>query len=153
MFLGRTPSISTYTSSTPADVPVRIAARLIDVLLLGAIGATLGKLIGFGFDWLSATAAIVFLYFVLMDVVLGATLGKLVLGLRVISPEGGRPMLRESLTREAFTVVGAIPFVGPLLALGAWIWIISTIRSSALHQGKHDILVGGTRVVRHTIVT
>ena len=140
-------SISTSISPSPADVPVRIGARLIDALLLGIVGATLGKLIGFGFDWLSATAAIVILYFVLMDVVFGATVGKLVLGLHVIGPQGGRPTVRESLTREAFMVVGAVPFVGPLLALGAWIWIILTIRSSALRQGKHDMLAGGTRVV------
>jgi hypothetical protein len=64
----------------------------------------------------------------------------------------GCPTYHESLIREAFTVVGAIPFVGPVLALGAWISIVWTVRSSALRRGKHDILAGGTRVVRHGIV-
>ena len=50
--------------------------------------------------------------------------------------------------REAFTVLGAISFAGPLLALAAWAWIIATIRSTPLRQGKHDMLAGGTRVIR-----
>jgi hypothetical protein len=66
----------------------------------------------------------------------------------VMGAAGGRPTVREAFTREAFTVVGAVPFAGPLIALGVWTWIILSIRSSALGQGKHDILAGGTRVVR-----
>jgi uncharacterized RDD family membrane protein YckC len=139
--------ILTDFSPQPAEVPIRIAARLIDAMVLGTVAAVLGKLIGFGFDWLSASTVIVILYFVLMDVSCGATLGKLALGLRVIGPTGSRPTVRESFTREAFTVVGAVPYVGPFLALGAWAWIIVTIRSSALRQGKHDALAG-TLVVR-----
>lgn len=141
-------STSNDTWQTPADVPIRIAARLIDALIVGTVDAVLGKLIGFGFGWLAVSAGIVLLYFVLMDVCCGATIGKFALGLRVTGPSGGRPTLRESFTREAFTVLGAIPYAGPLLALGAWVWIILTARSSALRQGKHDVLAGGTRVVR-----
>ncbi|WP_437949867.1 RDD family protein [Sorangium sp. So ce296] len=69
-------------------------------------------------------------------------------GLRVVGPDGGRPSLNQALVREAFTLVGSIPIVGPLLALAAWVWIDMTIRSSPLRQGKHDLLAGGTRVVR-----
>jgi uncharacterized RDD family membrane protein YckC len=142
------------SASTPADVPVpaelpaRVAARAIDVLVLAAIDAGLGRLIGFGFDWLIIGAALVFAYFALLDTMVGATLGKLALGLRVIGPNGSRPTLRQALIREAFVVIGAIPFVGPLLALAAWVIIIVTIRSSPLRQGKHDRLAGGTRVIR-----
>jgi uncharacterized RDD family membrane protein YckC len=133
----------------PAELPIRIAARAIDVLLVGAVDTVLGKQIGFGFDWLLISAAIVILYFAVMDVYVGATLGKLALGLRVIGPGGGKPSMVQALTREAFIVLGAIPFVGPLLALASWAWIIATIRASPLRQGKHDVLAGGTRVVRH----
>jgi hypothetical protein len=52
------------------------------------------------------------------------------------------------LVREAFTVLGSVPFVGGLLALGSWVWIGRSIRSNGLRQGKHDLLAGGTRVVR-----
>jgi len=103
---------------------------------------------GFGFDWLLIGATIVLAYFVLQDSLARATLGKRVLGLQIVAPGGGRPSLRQALIREAFTVVGSIPFVGPLLALGVWVWIASGIRSSPLRQGPHDLLAGGTRVVQ-----
>lgn len=141
-------AVSSVDSSVSAELPVRIAARGIDVLVLVAIDLGLGRLIGFGFDWLLIGSAIVLAYFALLDVVAGATIGKLALGLRVVGPDGGRPSLRQALTREAVTVVGAIPFAGPLLAIAAWTWIALTIRSNPLRQGKHDLLAGGTRVIR-----
>jgi uncharacterized RDD family membrane protein YckC len=54
--------------------------------------------------------------------------------------------VRQAFAREAFTVAGEVPFAGPLLALAAWGWIIVTIRSNPLRQGKHDLLAG-TRVI------
>jgi len=139
---------SANDGANPADIPVRLAARGIDIIVLVAIEIGLGQLMGYGFDWLLLGASLVYAYFVVLDVGFGATLGKLALGLRVIGPSGARPTLRQALIREAFTLLGAIPFVGPLLALGAWIWIAVSIRASALRQGKHDMLAGGTRVVR-----
>jgi uncharacterized RDD family membrane protein YckC len=129
-----------------AELPARLAARGIDVLIVAAIDVGLGLLIGFGFDWLLIGAAIVLAYFALFDT-MGATPGKLAFGLRVVGPGGGRPTLRQASIREAFMVLGAIPFAGPLLALAAWTTIIMTIRSSPLRQGKHDRLAGGTRVI------
>jgi uncharacterized RDD family membrane protein YckC len=131
-----------------ADIPVRLTARIIDIVVLVAVELGLGQLMGYGFDWLLLGASLVYAYFVGCDVGLGATLGKFALGLRVIGPSSARPTLRQALIREAFTLLGAIPLVGPLLALGAWIWIAVSIRASALRQGKHDMLAGGTRVVR-----
>jgi hypothetical protein len=45
-------------------------------------------------------------------------------------------------------LIGAVPFVGPLLALGVWTWIVRRMQRSPLGQGPHDMLAGGTRVVR-----
>ncbi len=146
-------TISTGISQRPGSIPVRLAARLIDALVLVLAGTTLGKFIGFGFDWLIATAGLAILYWVLMDVCCGATLGKFVMRLRVIGPTGLRPTLRQAFIREAFTLVGAVPYIGPFLALGVWGWIIVTMRSSALRQGKHDLLAGGTRVVQRVMVS
>jgi uncharacterized RDD family membrane protein YckC len=139
---------SDHISVAPADIPVRLVARVIDVLLLVAITGTLGMGIGFGYDWLAISAAIVLFYFALFDTLAGATPGKFVMSLRVIGPDGNRPTLRQSVARESFVIPGAVPFVGPFLALGAWVWIFLTVRSSPLRQGKHDMLAGGTRVVR-----
>ena len=142
--------MSTPASATmiPADLPVRFFARAIDIVIVAAIDVGLGLVIGFGFDWLLTGAAIVLAYFVLLDTLAGTTPGKFALGLRVTGPDGEHPSLKQALIREAFTVVGAVPFVGPLLALAAWVWIAVTVRSSVLRQGKHDLLAGGTRVIR-----
>lgn len=136
-------------SQVAAQLPIRLGARVIDVVVVGGLAVGLGQLMGFGYDWLVTGAALILAYFVLLDVFAGATLGKRVLGLRVVGPDGGRPTLRQAFTREVFTVFGAIPFVGPLLALAAWIWIIVTMRASPTLQGKHDVLAGGTRVVHN----
>lgn len=132
----------------PAEFPVRLLARGLDVLVLAAVDVGLGQVMGYGFDWLLVGSACVYLYFSLLDAWAGATPGKLALGLRVLGPDGGRPTLRQSLRREAFTLLGSIPFIGPLLALAAWIVIARTIRRSPLRQGDHDAFAGGTRVVR-----
>ena len=131
----------------PALLPSRLAARAIDVAVVAAVDAGLGRLLGFGFDWLVLAALVVMGYFTLQDWLAGATIGKALLGLKVIGPDGGNPSLVASLKREAFLLLGSIPFIGPLLALGAWAWIMVSIRKSPLAQGKHDMLAGGTRVV------
>jgi uncharacterized RDD family membrane protein YckC len=133
----------------PAELPARLAARALDVVILVTVDVALGRRIGFGFDWLLIAASVVLAYFVLADAWAGATLGKAALGLRVIDAEGGRPTLRQAFTREAFTVAGAVPLAGPVLALAAWVWIVVTIRSNPLRQGKHD-LIAGTRVIATT---
>jgi uncharacterized RDD family membrane protein YckC len=121
---------------------------VVDAAVATALNVGLGYVMGFGFDWVIVGAAMTLTYFVICDARLGATLGKFALGLRVVGRDGARPSLKEALIRESFTIIGAIPFVGPLLLLAAGIWIARTIRSNPSHQGKHDLLAGGTRVVR-----
>jgi len=133
---------------TPADIPVRLAARAVDVTVVAVLAVALGRVIGFGFDWLVVGAALIWLYFAGLTATLGATLGKLAFGLRVVGQNGGSPSPSQSLKRESFTVVGAVPFVGPLVAAGLWIWFWVVIRRSPLRQGPHDAFAGGTRVVR-----
>lgn len=134
--------------TSPGEFLPRLLARGIDVVVLLVILLGLGRLIGFGFDWLLIGTVTVVAYFVLLDSFIGTTPGKRALGLRVVGPDGGRPSVQQSLLRESFTTLGAVPFAGPLLALAAWIWIAVTIRASPLRQGPHDRLAGGTRVVR-----
>jgi len=126
----------------------RIAARVIDYVVISAVGAGIGVAIGFGFVWLLLTALLVFGYFVVGDVAAGTTLGKAALGLRVEGPSGSQPALGAALAREAFVLLGAVPFAGPLLALVAWVSLFVTIRGNPLGQGWHDRWAGGTRVVR-----
>ena len=137
----------TIHPSVPAEIPARLAARVIDTLALVAIGAALGRQIGFRYVWLVSTASIVLAYFVLADALVGTTLGKAAMRLHVAGTKGNKPTIKQALIRECFTLLGAIPFAGPFLAFGAWVWIVVTIRSSPLRQGIHDRLAG-TRVVR-----
>jgi uncharacterized RDD family membrane protein YckC len=136
------------SGSVSPRLPIRLAARVIDAAVATALNVGLGYVMGFGFDWVIVGAAMTLAYFALCDARLGATLGKFALGLRVVGRDGARPSLKQALIRESFTVIGAIPFVGPLLLLAAGIWIAMSIRSNPSRRGKHDLLAGGTRVVR-----
>jgi hypothetical protein len=131
-----------------AALGIRLVARVIDFVLLGLAGAALGHAMGFGFGWLALTAAATYVYFVAADVLFGCTLGKAALRLRVRGEPGGLPSWKAGCRREAFVVLGAVPFVGPVLALAAWITIAITVRRSPVGEGWHDRLAGGTRIVR-----
>lgn len=132
---------------TPGELLPRLGARVIDGVLLAAVGGVLGIPMGFGTGWLVLQALLVFAYFVLLDVNQGTTLGKRLLSLRVTGPGGDKPTMQEAAAREAFTLLGAIPLLGPVLALVAWIVIGVTANSSQTKQGKHDELAGGTQVL------
>lgn len=125
----------------------RLGARLIDALLLAGLGVAMGGVIGFGVGWLVLQAVAVFAYFVLLDSIAGTTPGKRVLGLKVAGPSGSNPTVQQAARREAFTLLGAVPFVGPPLAAIAWAVIIVTVHGSPTGQGIHDRLAAGTRVV------
>jgi hypothetical protein len=64
-----------------------------------------------------------------------------------IGAGGARPTFGQAAGREAFTLLGAIPYIGPVLALAAWIVIAVTINASPTGQGTHDRIGGGTQVV------
>ena len=148
MGIGSEPEREREPTQMPAGrLLPRAVARVIDAIILGVVGVALGLALDFDFAWLALQAALVFAYFVVLVVTRGTTIGKGLLGLRVTGPHGGAPTVREAAIREAFTLLGAIPYVGGLLAFIAWIVIAVTIHSSPTGQGKHDALAGGTRVV------
>lgn len=120
---------------------------MIDAGAVALVGVPLGLLLDFGPGWLLLQAGLVYGYFVVLDVSWGTTVGKRLVGLRVTGPAGGPPSVRQAAIREAFTILGSVPYVGPLLALVAWIVIAVTINASPTRQGKHDDLAGGTKVV------
>ena len=134
-------------AAAPAGVLPRIVARVIDAVILAVVGGAVGVAMDFNVLWLALQAGLVFAYFVALDVAWGTTPGKRVLGLRVTGPAGAAPSLGQAAGREAFTLLGAVPYAGPLLALVAWIVIVVTVARSPQRQGAHDTLAGGTRVV------
>ncbi len=136
------------TAHVPGTFSSRVIARIIDALVVTAIDLLLGSLLGFGYVWLVLGAAIVLAYFAVLDAAAGTTVGKAVMKLRVVAADGGRPSLSSAVRRESFMLVGAVPFVGPLVAIGLWIWFALRVRADVNGQGPHDGFAGGTRVVR-----
>jgi uncharacterized RDD family membrane protein YckC len=154
----------------PADLGIRFGARLIDSILLAIVNViitavilfgvffsnldagTPGGLASFGFSVGSFVASLVLLaitlgYFVFLESTRGATVGKMLLNLRVQNASGGLPTAEESFKRNAFYVLNIIPFVGGLLQLAAVIYIAVTISQDPGNRGWHDQFAG-TVVVR-----
>jgi uncharacterized RDD family membrane protein YckC len=131
----------------------RFFARLIDGILVN-IAVCLISLFLFDQDywWLVTglfSGVLMFGYFVLFEVSQGATVGKRLLGLSVHGPHGSlKPDLTQSAIRNSFTLLPVVPYLGPLLAVIAYVVIAVTISGSPTKQGKHDELAGGTQVVK-----
>ena len=165
------PADQTARVGTPADLGVRFGARLIDTVVVTVLLVVLGGLLGRAVGSFSADSAQVYLvaamlavltfvvsvgYFTVLESALGATLGKRLLKLRVLGPDGaGRPSLGQALRRNLWMGTGvlrAVPVAGYALALvaqvGAIVTICLSISGDEQHrQGWHDRVAGGTRVV------
>ncbi|WP_446223917.1 RDD family protein [Nocardia sp. IBHARD005] len=138
-----------------ADLGTRFGARVIDQLIVSipltiVLVLILGS--GGGFQLIAGviTALAVYGYYVAMEVTQGGqTLGKKILGLRVVAP-GGAPSLtpEQSLKRNAFVALYAIPCVGQLAFVGLSIYIAVTISNDPNKQGWHDKFAGGTQVIK-----
>ncbi|MGF6881551.1 putative RDD family membrane protein YckC [Nocardia sp. GAS34] len=145
-----------FGMAQPADLGIRIGARLIDSVIVYIPGAIfnfamtyavhgiLGAIIG---GFLFAILGVV--YFVVMEATQGATLGKKILGLRVLGPNGApRPDYQQAFMRNLYLVVNLIYCIGWIGAIGMIIGMMVTIEQSPIKQGFHDRLAGGTQVVK-----
>jgi uncharacterized RDD family membrane protein YckC len=134
------------SESTAAGVLPRAGARAVDAVLLLVAAMAVGGAVGFGWTWFVFQLALVAGYIVGLDTWQGTTVGKRLFRLRVVAGNGyRRPTVAEAAKREAVFLVGAVPFVGPVLAVlgfGAISW--------SIHRGDaiHDRLAG-TDVVRY----
>lgn len=125
---------------------VRLGARALDAAALTALGLASGYPLDYGVVWLVAFAVFALGWFV-GGAAYGRTPGKAALGLRIAAVDGGAVGLAAAARREAFVLLGAVPFVGPLLALAAWIALAVGVRGDPEGRGFHDRWAG-TRVVR-----
>ncbi|MDR3659137.1 MAG: RDD family protein [Mycobacterium sp.] len=149
------PTPGSYGAPTPVqpgELMPRFFARFIDGLIVGALaffGAfSLGSLSDIMVTGLFSGLG-TFVYFVLFEVVAGATPGKMLLGMKVRGPHGmAKPDVKQSAIRNSFTLITIIPYIGGLLAFIAYIYIAITIKDSPCKQGRHDELAGGTQVVK-----
>jgi uncharacterized RDD family membrane protein YckC len=142
-----------WAHAQPGGLGARFFARLIDGILVNIAAFVL---LIFLFDqdyWFLVnglfSGVLMFGYFVLLEVTHGASLGKRLLGLTVHGPGGApKPDLSQSAIRNSFTLLAVVPYIGPLLAIIAYVIIAVTINGSPTKQGKHDELAGGTQVVK-----
>jgi uncharacterized RDD family membrane protein YckC len=110
----------------------RFLAVLVDSILLGIVFGVMGAL--FGQSQVSGgnvsvsltgvpamvTFVIVFLYYIVLETVLGVTLGKLLLGIRVVNMEGFRISWGASVIRNILRIIDALPFAYILGAILIW---------------------------------
>lgn len=140
----------------PAGAGIRLGARIIDGLIIGIpywiilIGVGVGVVDSPGESFLFGIlgSAVYLGYFVHLESSRGQTLGKQLLRLRTVGPQGGHPTPREAFIRNAWVLVGIVPFLGGLASLAIAIWIAVTIGNDPAGRGVHDTWAGGTTVLR-----
>ena len=108
----------------------RFVAYLIDIIILGLVTAPFGtyrvengtasyRVVGAPF----LLSLLVFIaYFTILEATLGATLGKLALGIRVLKADGTKLDWGASLVRNILRIVDAIPYFIPYLLGAILIW-------------------------------
>lgn len=87
---------------------------------------------------------ITFAYLVLLEGSFGATLGKLVLGIRVRRPDGSRIGLGAALIRNLARVVDAFPYVIPYLVGGIAVSRSDTKQRFGDRWGKTVVVLVGS---------
>lgn len=141
----------------PADPTARVLARLVDLIVWLVISvcvhAALGEPLlrgGSGAKWWIAgliTLIIIGTYEVVLPVTRGGTLGKLAMGLGIVSEDGG-PLLQENaMIRVAPAMLAAVPLFGFYLAVIVALISVPLIFSDQRTQALWDKLAH-TLVVR-----
>jgi uncharacterized RDD family membrane protein YckC len=136
----------------PAPLAARAAAVFLDsVITFFGLGFALSLVSGDGSDssdelfrvegwaalaWLAGSWA----YWIVSERVWGRTVGKRLLGIRVVGESGARPTWGQSLARNVLRLVDGIPFVVPYL-LG---FVVAQADDDRRRIGDR---VAGTRVV------
>lgn len=157
----------------PGELLDRFLARLIDGVILGIVYGILAAIFSSIFlqGYIHSTGE-VFIYFLFLSVISsalylgyygylessrGATIGKTVLKLKVVGPDGtSNPTMEQAIRRNiwmAFGLLGVIPvlgsFLGGLASLAAVIMIAVGINSDTVNrQAWHDKFAGGTKVLK-----
>ena len=137
--------VPVYESSPPAGFGIRLAAFLIDnVILTGAFAVLLPILFDESIaaetrsDGALFFSSVVSLsYFTLLVGIWGATLGKRVLGLRIVRVDGSPAGIPRALARELATILSV------LILLGGYLMVAFRSDKRALHD-----IIAGTVVVR-----
>ena len=130
-------------SNPPIDFThwtMRLAAYLIDSIMLGIVVVLImivagGGLLILALSWVILSA----IYFILLDVLWGATIGKKLVGLEVQLEKGGRISPTKSVIRNISKITLVLPIVG---------WMIAVITSGIDRCQKLTDRWAGTTVVQ-----
>lgn len=131
----------------------RFLGRLLDAIIVGipvsivlAIAGLPAQTFGLGGVQGWATSAVTALlwtgYYVVLEGNGGGTVGKRIVGIRVVTADGSDPSYQAAATRNLWLLFGLIPLIGGLVQLIAVIVIAVTIGSNPQHRGKHDEFAG-----------
>ena len=128
---------------------LRVIALIIDAIILGIIAAILFFLLFIPFAIFGAwgwytlyplvVGVLMVLYFLVLEVSWGGTVGKRVLGLRVQTVKGGRITYTQSFIRNISKIYWL------LLLLD---WIVAVVTSGSDRRQKYSDRIAGTTVVQ-----
>lgn len=141
---------TTAVPGAPAELGSRFLARLVDGLVIGMLAVpliALGVLPADGNGGALVLGTAGYLYAASFDAA-GGTLGKRLLRLSVVAPDGARPGLGAGATRNLWLLTSLFPgLVGQSVALGVSVVVAVSIAKHPVELGWHD-RVAGTAVRR-----
>lgn len=109
---------SAQMSRSYKGIGPRMVATILDTVMYfvfaWVVAAVTGGTTSEGFELQGAAAFLTFVawaaYYVLLEAYLGGTIGKLILGMRVVDERGRAPGLRPAVTRNLLRIVDFLPF-------------------------------------------
>jgi uncharacterized RDD family membrane protein YckC len=136
---GTTPTVMAMDVHQPSPAPryagvgMRFLATLIDGVVIGLVVAPLADVtlvrhpgfflqIHYTSPASIAAWAISIAYFTILEGTLGATVGKLVVGLRVRTEDGTNAGFGAALVRNLLRVIDAVPYALPYLLGAIFVW-------------------------------
>jgi len=145
-----------YGPGQPGNLLDRFLARLIDGIIVGIpywiiyvimMSAT-SYFLGLFFSGI-VLAAIALGYFGYLESNRGQTIGKQVMKLKTVGPDGhSNPTMNEAIKRNIWYAFGIVPILGGLAELASVILIAVNINSDPQRQHWFDKFAGGTKVIK-----
>jgi uncharacterized RDD family membrane protein YckC len=129
-------------SNPPIDLTyliMRITAFIIDILILVVVIVAVAILADISMATFAIIAFLPLLYYIILDVYLGGTIGRKIVGLQVQLEKGGKITLKHSLIRNLSKF-----FVFPVFLD----WLIAAITSGADRRQNCLDRMAGTTVVQ-----
>jgi uncharacterized RDD family membrane protein YckC len=132
-----------YQAAAPqlayVSVGRRLVAVIIDTIILSAVNFLIGLVFHAGMTNVNGVMSynssgpgaalqiiIPFVYYIVMEAMWGATLGKMALGIRVVKLDGSPISWGEAVTRNLLRIIDYIPYFIPYLLGAILVWTSPT---------------------------